>query len=124
MIGQSFVNFLKPSLKVFHFCAFYNLHPQRYFLSFSSLLFPSQRNGEEREREKYGETEKKKNKEKNHSKNQFKFFCRKKIPYFDSVVGGRTASLQFVFSFFPPSNDLNASMNMLDVLYCFVCSQD
>lgn len=31
-------------------------------------------------------------------------------------------SLFFLFS--PPSNDLNASMNMLDVLYCFVCSQD
>lgn len=124
MIGQSFVNFLKPSLKVFHFCAFYNLHPQRYFLSFSSLLFPSQRNGEEREREKYGETEKKKTRKKITAKISLNSSVEKKYHILILLLEEGLLLFSLFFLFFPPSNDLNASMNMLDVLYCFVCSQD
>lgn len=124
MIGQSFVNFLKPSLKVFHFCAFYNLHPQRYFLSFSSLLFPSQRNGEEREREKYGETEKKKTRKKITAKISLNSSVEKKYHILILLLEEGLLLFSLFFLFFPPSNDLNASMNMLDVLYCFICSQD
>lgn len=58
---------------------------------------------EKKEREKNMERQKrKKTRKKITAKISLNSSVEKKIPYFDSVVGGRTTSLQFVFSFFPP----------------------